>query len=403
MKPDGTEEREQMAHNSGNGPFLGVFSQLTRRWLVQSGALGAGALAAGSLGIPRAARTADEIVFWATGTLDIGDDGWEIIAKDSGVKLHFTDNGNDPGPVVAKLAAGNANDIYDLGGLQGGNEKELARRGLIAPWDLSQIPNYASLWQWAKDIPYLTYEGKAYGIPTVINADSIIALRDKAGNVDSYGAVFDRKLKGKTAMEDAWINSVIFAAIYLKNSENARIAEPGNLTADELGLVIEFLIKHKRDGQFRTFWNGWEQGLQLVANQEVWVMTGWEPIVYAARLRGVDCYYAVPKEGYEGWANNTILLNGAVNRGRSKAAHQLVNALLSGFYGCKLGMLRGYVVPTDNNLAYATANSNAFDPASVRELAEHVKQKFAGRVYWQNTRPDNFQLYEKWWQRLRNA
>lgn len=229
-----------MAHHSGNGPALGVFSQLTRRQLVDNGVLGAAALATGSLGMPRAARAADEINFWATGTLDIGDDGWTIVANDSGVKVNFTDNGNDPGPVVAKLAVGNANDIYDIGGLQGGSEKELARRGLIAPWDLSQIPNYASLWQWAKDIPYLTYEGKTYGIPTVINADFIIALRDKAGSVDSYGVIFDPKLKGKTAMEDAWINSVIFTAIYLKNSENAKIAEPGNLTADELGLVVEF-------------------------------------------------------------------------------------------------------------------------------------------------------------------
>jgi putative spermidine/putrescine transport system substrate-binding protein len=392
-----------MAHSIGNGSPLGVFSHLTRRQLVQNGVLGAGALAVGSLGLLRAARALDEINFWATGTLDIGDDGWRTIANDSGVEVDFTDNGNDPGPVVAKLAAGNANDIYDVGGLQGGSEKELARRGLIAPWDLSQIPNYASVWQWAKDIPYLTHDGKAYGIPTVVNADSMIALRDKAGSVDSYGVIFDPKLKGKTAMEDAWINSVIFTAMYLKNSENAKIAEPGNLTADELGLVMEFLIKHKRDRQFRTFWSGWEQGLQLVANQEVWVMTGWEPIVYAARKRGVDCYYAAPKEGYEGWGNNTILLKGAVVRGRAKAAHQLVNALLSGFYGCKLGLLRGYVVPTDNNVAYATAHANAFDPAVVRELDEHVKQKFAGKVYWQNTRPDNFQLYETWWQKLRNA
>jgi len=391
-----------MPHNRGNGPLQSVLCQLTRRQLVY-GVFGAGAVAAGSLGMPSAAGAADEINFWASGTLDVGDDGWKTIANDTRVKVDFTDNGNDPGPVVARLAAGNANDIYDVGGLQGGSEKELARRGLIVPWDLSQIPNYASLWQWAKDIPYLTYQGKTYGIPTVINADSIIALRDKVGQVDSYGIIFDPKLKGKTAMEDAWINSVIFTAIYLKNSENVQIAEPGNLTANELGVVMEFLIKHKRDGQFRTFWNGWEQGVQLIASQEVWVMTGWEPIVYAAQKRGADCYYAVPKEGYEGWSNNTILLKGAVNRGRTKAAHQLANALLSGFYGCKLGSTRGYVVPTDNNVAYAMAHSNTFDPARVRELAEHVKQKFAGKVYWQNTRPDNFQLYETWWQRLRNA
>jgi putative spermidine/putrescine transport system substrate-binding protein len=397
----GPEERGLMAHNRGNG--LGIFSRLTRRQVVQNGLVGAGALAAGSAALSQAARAADEINFWASATLDIGDDGWKIIANDSGVRVDFTDNGNDPGPVVAKLAAGNANDIYDVGGLQGGSEKELARRGLIAPWDLSQIPNYAGLWQWAREIPYLGYQGKTYGIPTVINADSIIAVREKAGNVDSYGVIFDPKLRGKTAMEDAWINSVIFAAIYLKNSANAKIAEPGNLTADELGTVMEFLIKHKRDGQFRTFWSGWEQGLQLLANGEVWVMTGWEPIVYAARQRGLDCYYAAPKEGYEGWSNNTILLAGAVGRGRAKVAHQFANTLLSGFYGCKLGMLRGYVVPTDNNVAYAMAHANTFDPARVRELMEHVKQKFAGKVYWQNTRPDNFQLYETWWQRLRNA
>ena len=111
----------------------------------------------------------------------------------------------------------------------------------------------------------------------------------------------------------------------------------------------------------------------------------------------------MPKEGYEAWGNNTILLKGAVDRGLSKTAHQFANALLAGYYGCKLGALRGYVVPTDNNVAYATAHPTIFDPAKVKELAEHVKAKFAGKVYWQNTRPDNFQLYEEWWQKLRNA
>jgi putative spermidine/putrescine transport system substrate-binding protein len=392
-----------MTHSGWSTPSSPIRSRLTRRQLVQRAALGAGALAVGTLRLPRAAQAANEISFWASGTLDIGDDGWKIFANESGVKVDFTDNGNDPGPVVAKLVAGNANDTYDVGGLQGGSEKELAKRGLIAPWDLAQIPNYSSVWEWARNIPYLTFDGMVYGIPTVINADSMIALRNRVGSVDSYGVIFDRKLRGKTAMEDAWINSVIFTAIYLKNSENARISEPGDLTADELGLVMEFLIKHKRDGQFRTFWNGWEQALQLVSNQEVWVMTGWEPIVYAARRRGLDCYYAEPKEGYEAWCNNTILLKGAVDRTLSKTAHRFANALLSGFYGCKLAVLRGYAVPTDNNVAYAADHAQAYDPAVVRELSEHVKAKFAGRVYWQNTRPANFQLYEEWWQRLRNA
>lgn len=376
-------------------------SNMQRRDMLKLMGCGAAALAMG--GLPSIAMAQDAtIALWATGTLDIGDK-WEQFAEQVGVTPEFTDNGNDVGPVVARLAAGNANDLFDVGGFQGGAERELARQGLIIPWDLSKVPNYESVWQWAKDIPYLTYEGKQYGIPTVVNADSIIYRPDKLGKVDSYGVIFDPKLKGRVAMEDAWINSAVFAAMYLKESENQPIADPGNLTESELGLVMEFLIKHKKDGQFRTFWNGWEQGVQLVADEEVDAMTGWEPIVYEGRKRGLQVEYAVPVEGYEGWANNAVLLKGAGDRGTTDAAHRLVNGMLDGFYGCELGASRGYLVPTDNNVSYAEKHPDEYSADDAKKLADHVKAKFAGKVAWQNCRPDNFQLYEEWWQKLRNA
>ena len=385
-----------------NGLHASTRAGLNRRQLLQTTAVGAGALALGGLGFSGKALAAGEVNFWASATLDI-EDGWKIFAEQSGVDVLFTDNGNDPGPVVARLAAGNANDIYDVGGLQGGSEKELAKQGLIAPWDLSKIPNYETVWQWAKDIPYLTYEGKVYGIPAVINANSMIALKDKVGTVDSYGVIFDPKLKGKTAMEDAWINSAIFTAMYLKESENAPIAEPGNLTPDELGLVMEFLIKHKKDGQFRTFWSGWEQGVQLVANEEVWVMTGWEPIVYAARERGIDAYYAAPKEGYEGWGNNTDPLEGRRRprplRRRPHLRQRDARRLLRLHARRDARLCRA----DRQQRCLCREEPGGLRPGQGQGARRHVKAKFAGKVYWQNTRPDNFQLYEEWWQKLRNA
>lgn len=384
-------------------PSSALASNLGRRDLLKLMGAGTAAATLSGLAAPaaRAAGTGS-VAFWATATLDIADK-WQEFAKQTGVMPEFTDNGNDVGPVIARLVAGNANDLFDVGGFQGGAEKELARQGAIIPWDLSKIPNYESVWQWAKDIPYLRHEGKQYGIPTVVNADSIIYRPDKLGKVDSYGVIFDKKLKGRVAMEDAWINSAIFTAMYLKESENQPIKDPGNLSESELGLVMEFLIKHKKDGQFRTFWNGWEQGVQLVANEEVDAMTGWEPIVYEGRKRGLQVEYAAPVEGYEGWGNNTVLLKGAGERGVTDAAHAFVNGLLAGFYGCELGQLRGYLVPTDNNVAYARKNPSAYKPEAVEALGNHVKAKFGGKVYWQNCRPDNFQMYEEWWQKLRNA
>ncbi|BCH32278.1 spermidine/putrescine ABC transporter substrate-binding protein [Mesorhizobium sp. L-8-10] len=388
-------------HIRQNRSFLQ--SNMERRSLLKLMGAGAALGLAGTTGFPRLAAAADEeLAFWASGTLDIGEN-WSRLASDTGLSTVFTDNGNDPGPVVAKLVAGNGNDLYDIGGLQGGAEKELAKQGAIAPWDVSRIPNYAKVWDFAKQIPYLYHEGKQYGLPSVLNADSMIYLPDRVGEIDSYGVIFDPKLKGKVGMEDAWINSAVFTAMYLKESENAPIVEPGNLTESELGLVMEFLIKHKRDGQFRTFWSGWEQGVQLVADEEVWAMTGWEPIVKAAQERGINAKYAAPKEGYEGWGNNTILMKGAVERGLGDAAHRFADWLLAGYYGCVLGKMRGYVVPTDNNVAYAEAHPDEFKAEEVKGVADHVKAKFSGKVYWQNTRPDNFQLYEEWWQKLRNA
>lgn len=385
-------------------PTHPAFSNLSRRRLLQLSGAGAATALAGGLGLPQAARAqaAGTVAFWGTGTLDIGD-AWDQLSADTGLAIDFTDNGNDMGPVVARLAAGNANALFDVGGFQGGAENELFRQGNIVPWDTSKLSNFDSMWQWARDIPYLRDGDAQIGLPTVVNADSIIYRRDKLGVVDSYGVIFDPALKGRVAMEDAWINSAIFTAMYLKESENAPIEEPGNLTEDELGLVMEFLIKHKRDGQFRTFWSGWEQGVQLVANEEVDAMTGWEPIVYEARRRGLDVAYAVPVEGYEGWGNNSVLLRGAADRALEDEAHAFADWLISGFYGATLAGMRGYVVPSDTTVAYAEANADAFDVEEISGIVQHVQDKFQGKVYWQNVRPDNFQLYEEWWQRLRNA
>lgn len=382
-----------------------VRSALSRRDLLRLLAVAGAAATVPAFSCRREARQRN-LKFWGTGTLDVTDKHWQRLAADHGINVAFIDNNNDPGPVIARMRKSDGATAYHLGGLQGGAERELAEAGLILPWDLKKIPNYESLWPWAKNIRYTKWNDKTYGIPSVINADSIIYLPSKIGVCDSYGVIFDPKLKGRVAMEDAWINSVIFTAIYLKENSLAKITEPGNLTVDELGTVMEFLIKHKRDKQFRTFWNGWENGVQLVKSQEVWAMTGWEPIVYAAREAGVDAAYAVPREGYEGWSNDVLLHKGAQADGLLDAAHEFVNWELGGYYGCALGELRGYLVPTDNNVRYAEQHPKEFDPKKQRELAQHVRQKFEamkGNIYWQNVRPNEHQLYNEWWQKLQAA
>ena len=355
------------------------------------------------------------LALYGTGTLDILEDGWQK-ASTAHVDVRFSDNGNDTGPVIAKMLSGTAARDYQVGGLQGGAERELFEAKAVLPWDLSKIPNWQHVWQMAKNIPYARIGVEQIGLPIALNADSIVYLPDRVkdvsgyegGVIDSYSAIFDERLRGRTSMEDAWINSVIFAAIYLKENPSIGIAidTPGDLSEAELKDVMTFLIDHKKRGQFRKFWAGWEQGVDLLASGEVIAMTGWEPIVYELRNnRKINAVYAKPREGYEGWSNDLLLHAGVKSTDAYDAAHRLANWLYGGYYGCKLAAMRGYAVPSDLMLTVAK-DSSEFDDSKISTLAEHVKQKFereGGNTYWQNVRPRNYRLYEEWWAKLRQA
>jgi putative spermidine/putrescine transport system substrate-binding protein len=346
--------------------------------------------------------------FYGTGTLNIND--WSKVKKDLNIDIRFKDNGNDPGPVIAQMIMGSAAQVYHIGGLQGGAERELVQADTIIPWDLKKIPNWDSVWDWAKNINYAKVDGKQYGLPIVINADSMIYLPEYTdsiwgGAIDSYAAIFDDKFKGRTSMEDAWINSVIFTAIYLKESKIMKeIINPGDLEEYELKNVMDFLFFHKRNGQFLRFWNGWEDGLSLIKSKQIFVMTGWEPIVYAAQQQGTNAQYAIPKEGYEGWSNDLILHKSAMNDEKIYAnAHRFANWELSGYYGASLAKLRGYTVP-NNKAAEYSKTSEKFDYDNQLSINNNVKNKFLkmkGNVYWQNVRPKNYHLYEELWSKLR--
>lgn len=387
-------------------------SNMSRRELIRLLGLTSIGVSLGGL-VSCAGGTPHKLRFYGTGTLDIED--WSKVREDLGIEILFEDNGNDTGPVITKMIIGTASEDYHIGGLQGGAERELALADTIIPWDLSKIPNWEKMWQMAKAIPYTKVSGKQYGLPIVVNADSIIYLPDyikqaipeSNGIVDSYAYVFDERLKGHTSMEDAWINSVIFTAIYLKESDLVSIKEPGDLEKDELSQVMEFLIEKKRNGQFLKFWNGWQDGLELIESEKVWAMTGWEPIVYAAKKRGINAEYAAPKEGYEGWSNDLILHKGVESQGLFDIAHQFANWELGGYYGCKLAEMRGYVVPNDSSYEYAKLHpEDGFDANEQKKISDHVARKFReskGGVYWQNVRPRNYELYERWWSRLRNT
>lgn len=241
------------------------------------------------------------INYWGS-PIEVPGDDWGPIEQETGWKMNFVDNGSALGPVLAGLAAGTAQEQFDIISLNRGAQNVLVPEGHLVPVDASKFDNSKFAYDyWPLDSDLYKYNGELYGVPVMGNGDSVAYLPDRVGEITSLGALFDPELKGKTALENRWSAAMIKTAIYLKGSEQAAIDDPGDMTPDELKLVADFLIENKKKGQFRTFWNGWEDAITLLGNEEVWVMDTWEPVVYALKAEGMNVEYAWPKEGFMFW------------------------------------------------------------------------------------------------------
>ena len=91
------------------------------------------------------------------------------------------------------------------------------------------------------------------------------------------------------------------------------------MTPEEVKTVMDFLIEHKKNGQFRVIWSSFEQAVDLLTSQEVHVMDCWEPMVFVAASQGHNVNYAAPKEGYLLWSMAAYIVN---NPDKSERRHR---------------------------------------------------------------------------------
>lgn len=381
--------------------------EISRRRLLLSAA-GAGLLA----GAAPAMAAGKTLNFADIGVGDPGGD-WSGFTKPSEWNVNLVAIGNAPSAILNVMIAGGGTSTYDIINIVGGMQPPLVANHLIDPIDPAEMPN------WAKDsyisgylaegkpgFKFIGYEGQLYGVPTILQGDAFAYLPEKTGPLDSYAALFDPKWRGYVALEDNYTTAGQKTALYLKTAGLADIADPANLSPAEIKTVIDFLIAQKKKGQFRVLWSSFEQAVDLIVSKEVYVIDCWEPMVFAAKAKGVNAIYADPKEGYLLWAMAAYLVNKHNGSpAEKKASYALLNFMLGGWYGAKITLLRGYMT---NPLApdYAAAHPEQFTVAEAKKVAEitaNVKHKFDQGGTWQNRWPTHIHDYESEWQRFQAA
>jgi putative spermidine/putrescine transport system substrate-binding protein len=383
-----------------------------RQVLRAGGALGiAGLLGAPRL-VPPALAAGRTLTIADVGVGDPGGD-WSRFEQPTGNKVNLVSIGNAPSAVVNQLLAGGGQATFDVINIVGGMQKPLVDNDLILQLETSRLPN------WQKDtyieqylaagtpgFQFIGYEDKIYGVPTVLQGDSFAYLPAETGDLDSYAALFDPRFKGFVALEDNYTTAGQKTALFLKHSGQADIADPADMTPEEVRTVTDYLIERKRAGQFRVIWSSFEQAVNLITSKEVHVIDCWEPMVFVASEQGHDVVYAAPKEGYLLWAMAAYVVSNPERSEEDLAdTYALLDFMLGPWYGAKITLLRGYMTnPTAPE--YAKAHPEEFsaeEAARVAEITAGVQRKFEQGGTWQNRWPTHVDVYEEEWQRFKSA
>ena len=185
-------------------------------------------------------------------------------------------------------------------------------------------------------------------VPGWHNADSIGYNPDETGRkIESWAELFSDDFKGRVALLNIPQIGTMDAALGVEALGLFKFKDKGNMTKAEIDFLIDFLIKKKKAGHFRAFWETFGQSVNLMVSGEVALESMWSPAVTAIKAEGVKCVYAFPKEGMRGW-HGGMSISAKVTGKRLDQAYEYIDWWLSGWPGAFVARQGYYMSVPDN-------------------------------------------------------
>lgn len=385
-------------------PSLSMIA-VTRRGVLRGGAASV-LLALGGVRNGLAADAAMRIY----GTSAQGLEDWSGFKKATALDMQYSPTNGDPGVVVREIMTNGIGESYDLFLTEVGMQKVLGKEW-FQPLDTS----HPELTNWSRVAPSfiepLKVDGVQYGSPNVGGADSFGYRPEALGVTDpkaklGWDLVFEsEKTLGRVGLSTTLVYSFPLMAQYVANKGYAKIADVTNLSPEEAKAVADFGISRKKAGQFRSFFVGFDEQVQLLSSGEVDVLNCWSDAVGAANEQAgkpiAEYAYA---DYYFKWGNALFIPKQAADRGNMDAIYRTINYFLGGEYLAQMAR-KGLVGPNmDLASDYAKASGwSAEDVAKIETAAQLAAEKFTTEQFTFNPVPSNLSVMEEEWQRFLNA
>jgi putative spermidine/putrescine transport system substrate-binding protein len=319
-----------------------------------SGMAAGGLLAAQKLGVPRV-RAEEPVRILAGAAVEWIDENIALVKKEMPFPVEVTVMGMDE--AVAKIIRSpeefdvfNADiHLLDLEWPQGIYQpldvKKITQWEKMNLWSRESRPNYIQDRPAPGDAPvtkiYVQPDGKMGSkisdkvscLPGAHSFDTFAYNRDiikKSPDEMSWTDMLNPEYSGKVAWQSIAGIGITDFQIALEASNIMDLKHPGDLTKEEIDLVLDYIIKLKKKNHFRAFWASFMQSVELISSGEVVIESAWNPAIAHARALGHhNVYPAVPIEGARGWFRRHSVLK-HVKGEKLEQVYHLLNWLNEG-------------------------------------------------------------------------
>ncbi len=277
-----------------------------------------------------------------------------------GVKVNATYMGSSD-DLVAKLRAGGAETI-DLISPSSDAATAIIEAGLASPLDLARIPSYTDLSEGFRGLKVARKDTVVYGVPWAFGPNPLIYDTTKIKPVpDSWGALWDKKYRGKLSLQDD-IATLYMVAQYLGMDDPADPAKLYNLSDEDLAKVKAKMLELRPN--VRKYWVTAGDMTQLFQSGEIVAGEGWPLMTNQLRQAKYPAGETIPKEGTTAWADHWVLTSGAKNL---DAAYAWLEYTAQPFTQKLLYDVTAYIVANPAAKSYMSAEQ----AASQRDISDY--------------------------------
>lgn len=256
-------------------------------------------------------------------------------------------------------------------------------------------------------------------LPTTYNVDSFAYAPDIAAPLgfatpESWAWLLDERWHGRCTLSKDPAASTVELALAARSAGLVDIADPCNLSIEEIDALFDLLMARRRTGHFSRFWSSSEDSIRLMSGPTSVLGSLWSPAFYALRGMGHNLAYAAPREGYRGWQSG-LGLSAALTPEKTEMAYAYLNWWLEGVAGAimaRQGYYISVVEPVKKSLSAAEwdywygglpASENLpglATPVAVRAGERREGGSYTERVsrvsVWSTIMPEHNYLVRRW-------